>query len=95
MTFKPYPKWITTTAGIRMIVNSEAEESVQMAKPEKTEEAPAIPAGPVQEVPPVVENVLAQPTERAALLARAEELGIKVDNRWGDARIASEIAAAK
>lgn len=35
------------------------------------------------------------PAERAALVAEAESLGIAVDGRWGDKRIATEIAAKK
>jgi hypothetical protein len=103
MTFKPYPKWITTPAGVRMIVESAEDEAVQMVEPEKKDEVPVVPVleaapeAPVVPEPeaPAVENILAKAPDRAALLARAGELGIKVDNRWGDARIASEIASAK
>ncbi len=36
-----------------------------------------------------------QVSHRDALTAEAEALGIKVDKRWGDDRLASEVAKAK
>lgn len=35
------------------------------------------------------------PNERAALIAEAEALGITLDGRWGDKRIAAEIEKVK
>lgn len=45
---------------------------------------------PVEKITPVVEDDNAPPT-RDEMLAKAKELGIKVDGRWSDERLMQEI----
>lgn len=66
--YQPYPKWIDTAEG-RRIVHSEEEYQRHLAAESAT------PA-------------------RNELVQRAESLGIKVDGRWSDARLAKEIENA-
>lgn len=65
----PYPKWITTPEGKRLIVLDAEEEALRMTA-----------------------SVSA---DRQRLLSEADALGIKVDGRWSDGRLASEIKTAQ
>jgi len=88
-----------------VIVKNADEEAAQIKlwTPEPTPVAEPVPATlPVDPAPPLLvpvatEVVATEPApsaDRSALIAKAESVGIKVDGRWSDKRLAAEIAAA-
>jgi hypothetical protein len=84
--FQAYPKWITTPAGARKIVQDAEEEAAEMAAPAPIPQ-PEPPVVPVSQSE--IKNALVP--SRADLVTVAEAKGIKVDGRWSDARLAEEI----
>ena len=62
---------------------------------ENTTPAPEKPVKEMVEEKSVEEKPVQEVTEKTALKAEAEALGIAVDGRWGVARLQAEIAAKK
>ena len=74
-----YPKWLYSAE--RALIVASADEHAALEG--KWYESPAdIPSGD-----PV-------PVDRASLVAQAEAKGVKVDKRWSDARLSTEIEKA-
>ena len=76
---KDYPKWLYRKTGSILIQDKVAQDALEG----NWFESPA----------DIVETLdeIAYSPDRNELLAMAEELGIKVDKRWSDARIKQEI----
>lgn len=84
-----YPLNMTSAAGGYAVANTE-EEHIALT---------AAGYGPAFVAPPVAASTASAPAApasedeaKAALTAKAEELGIKVDARWGVKRLEDEIA---
>jgi len=98
--FQEFPKALYHPDGKSkqpVIVKNADEEAAQIKlwTPEPTPVAEPVP--PTPPIDPVVATVVTEPApsaDRAALIIKAEAVGIKVDGRWSDKRLADEIAAA-
>ncbi|MFG1302714.1 hypothetical protein V5F34_01050 [Xanthobacter autotrophicus] len=89
------PAGVTVDAAPAPTVEPEvASETSAVAEPAATEAAPASEASvTVEDDGPVHVGTPEDVSEKDALKAQAEALGIEVDGRWGIARLTSEIAA--
>jgi len=77
--YKPYPKWITKANGERIIVKDAAEHALH------TVAAVSVPEP--SDILTLPEPGIVPDMSRDDLIATAENLGIKVDRRWSDARL--------
>jgi len=93
-----YPKWIYSKSGSKLVHSEEEHQAAGEGWYESPALIPAdVPLQPVAPAPapaPEPEPDKPAPPTRADLLAQADELGIKIDRRWSDERLLSEINAA-
>ena len=80
MEFQEYPRWLYTPERA-FVVQDRAEHDLY----------PDAALSPLPEGEPVA---VVPDSARDALLAKAVELGVKVDRRWSDDRLAQELAKA-
>ena len=78
MEFQEYPRWLYTPEGAFVVADK--------AEHDKHPHASLVPLDAVVEQP---EDAT---LDRDALLAQADEKGLKVDKRWSDKRLAEELA---
>lgn len=78
--FLEFPKWLHAPDGSSVLVDNAAE---QLALGEGWYDTPTL-----------AEAAAAAAPDKDALLAKAKELGLSVDGRWGIDRIAQAIAEA-
>lgn len=74
-----YPKWLYSKTGSILVQDRAAQDALEG----NWFESPA-------DIVETLDEIVYLP-DRSELLATAEELGIKVDKRWSDARIKNEI----
>lgn len=75
-----YPCWLYSASGPLMVLDEAHHESLEGDWYESPADVPAA-------------DVAA--ADRAALLARAEAVGLAVDKRWGDKRLQAEVEKAE
>jgi len=75
-----YPKWVTPEGKVAILVNNKDEEDKAKGEPADGEHEP----DQANEDPLVA---AAEVNERAALVAKAEREGTKIDGRWGLAKL--------
>ena len=100
--FREYPKHVRLPNGKHVTVNSKQEENEALGIVEPVIEAPImVVEAPIQEPLPQIEPVefpkveFASDDGRAALVARADELNIPYDKRWGIKKLKDAIEAAE
>lgn len=88
--YQPYPKALNVpgTPGVQIVVQNEDEHLAQL-------EAWGVFAPQKAPVPPAVNPLLDPQSPREKLLAKAEKLGVKVDGRWSDNRLAEVVEHAQ
>ena len=79
-----YPKWLYNKGGSTLVKSVEEHEALGSG----WYESPAL-------IPTDEPVAISKPhLSRSELIVMAAELGVKVDNRWSDARLTQEIEAA-
>ena len=94
-----YPKWVTPEGHKPVIVKSRAHEDEVMRGTTKKEpvkrETSAVEADCLAAIMAAAGNIDTAPYARAELCARAAELGLSIDKRWGEKKLREAIAQAE
>lgn len=80
MDFPEYPKWLYSKDAAKIVQDQDEADALD---------------GDWRESPADFDGAdVNEPTERDALIAKAAALGLKIDKRWNDDKLAEAIAAA-